>query len=459
MNSIAMSCFTKLDLIGLNYELTINGSATYKTAFGAFLSVVLTILSILTIVFFSMDFVLRTNPKIISSTYRTGDLNIYGIDNSNFFISFTTVNYTEVSIDKEKQYMFPKITYNYMNNTIGGENLVVNMEPTPCSSLKVLPDLMANKHYQNSTCFDFNKLAKQLNKEKVPFFGSFESSSNSYFSLELSNCQFDHVKGKYHSCLSQEEVAKRSVDLNFFLLRYPKVQTNLENFNEPLSLQFEEKYFVTNNKMQMNDIYRFTNVNLMDDIGWIFPNERTFTGISFVRDSTTFGINDKDNYANQEKVTFYYAEFIFSLDEVHAKRVYVKLQEIAANVGGIIKVIMMIANFLNNKISIVSLNNFLIDELQRVKKKSITSQNPNTSSVALKETVIESSKVSFLDIAKFIFSKTNSAVTEYYNNLKLVKKSTEVKTLIRLNLENVPLLSNTTHVSRLRVRPNSVDAR
>ena len=340
----------------------------FRTIVGAILSIIAVVLTGLTIIFFSFDFLCRTNPNIISSTYRTGELNEYFINNDNFFLSFASVA-DEKSIPRERQFMFPKITYYHYRNFEEGENLTIEIPPKPCSEVKTLPDLMANKHYTNSTCFDFDSLATKLNMKTVPFFGSFESIENSFFALEMTNCKYDYDSKKYNSCLSQAEIEERSSGLSFFLMRYPKVQLNFQDYSNPMKMNFEEKYFVATSKVRTNEIFRFTNTKLIDDVGWIFATTREFDAITFAGNSSTFTTIEQNS--KEEVKTFYYAEFIFSLDEMHSKRIYVKVQQVAANVGGAIKAIMLIANFINRKLATFELNKKVVNELFEQKKMNL----------------------------------------------------------------------------------------
>ena len=441
-----MSCIKNLDFLGIPYDLTIDGKTNFKTYIGAILSIIIGILSILTIIFFSSDFVFRLNPNIISSLYRLDELNRYTVNNTNFFLSFTAINGFEKSVAKERQYMFPKMTYYFHNNTKGGQNKIIDIPPTPCSTMQTLPDLMANKHYANSTCFDFNDLAARIEEENVPFFGSFESSANSFFTLEMTNCQYDLETKSYHTCLSKAEIDDRGNDFGFFLLRYPKTQLNFDNFEEPLKLQFEEKYFVTTSKLRMNDILRFGHINLADNTGWIFDDFQNYEGNTFLRDSTTFDIINDASFESKNPVVFYYAEFIFSLDEMNAKRTYKKIQEVAANVGGILKILIMIVSSVSKQIAVIERNNVLIKELKTIKRKTRLIANLDSSNIEIRNDEPKVELPSVWDILKALICKRNQRVNYYYEQLKLINSATEVKVLIELCLQGTSSSGNSNNI-------------
>ena len=419
----------KFDLFGIKHNPKIDSKENYQTCYGLFFTIVFVSIAIFVTYLFSRDFIEKTNPKVLYSDVFSKDLKIFEIDNSNFFLAWTTLTDSGAALKEDETFQYPYISYVQLGNI--KDDLYYNeyiIAPKPCKEVLSADKYKSNNIFELSQCFDLKAVKEQLGKE-VTFYGNFDSVKNAFFYFEFSNCKYNMERSEFEHCLSLDEILKRNNKNMFFSLIFPKVDVEINNYEEPISNGLADVMFSVSPFSKIYERMTFTNLVLEDDTGWINENIDRKEFITFKANKTNFGVNLPENFNNNKKVVFYQFDMLFSMSETHYKRIYVKIQEIAANLGGILKVFLFFFHIVSRFFTSVDFDNYLIS---RFSKKIKINQNRNNSSVEELRAgtfKVDEDEVKLKGIFYGRFYKRDE-FREYNNTLNTIKKKIDVLSLI-----------------------------
>ena len=430
-----------LDLFGIKYIPKFDSKKNFKTSCGVFFTTIFISISIFVIYLFSRDFINKTNPKVLSSDIFSKDPKIYEVDNSNFFLAWSTFADDGSVLAENEIFQFPYISYIEMGSSHDdpyfNEYIVA---PKPCVEVLTAEQITKSYFFNQSLCFDLSGLKKKLGKE-VTFFGNFDSNHNTFFYLEFSNCKYNMEKSEFEHCLSLEEILKRSNKNMFFSLIFPKIDVEINNFDNPITKGYSD---VTYSVSAFSKIYErivFTNLVLEDDLGWINENIERNENITYKSNRTNFGVNLPEKFVNDNRVVFYQFDVLFSLSEMNYKRIYVKIQEVAANLGGILRVIMFFFEFFSKLFTSVDFDNYLVS---RFSKKIKLYQNGNISSIEDIRNITYNIKEDEIKLKGILYGRLykRDEFNEYNNILKKIEHKIDLLSLIDNMLDFEKIVSD-----------------
>jgi len=215
---------------------------------------------------------------------------------------------------------------------------------------------------QNGVGEDFNKNNLQLgicfnNKNRI-IGGNFYSDYFSNILYTIDKCQ-NKTNGKI-KCKSKEEIADK-LKGGFFQFYYIEKNIDTNNYTNPFSSYFKSFFVLLDpNSKKFMDIY-IKVVNVTSDVGLIFEEKETKMDIVFdyFREQT-------DSASGTDQVISFY---INSSNNVSFySRTYLKFQDVAASLGGILKALLFLASILTPFLTEYKMYEYMINTLFHVVK-------------------------------------------------------------------------------------------
>lgn len=259
--------------------------------------------------------------------------------------------------------------------------------------------LLSKTQYELIPCSQNNNFAALFNTTDYTFSKLTEYSQNSntfcFKDLHLvfnSSARYEIILGRCEQqCLRSKEAMDIMNNLNSITLLLLDNEVNTGNFSSPSTVQANEFQvnININSRFSSKKSLRFKGINLQSDIGFIM---QAYTSqFFFSLDSVIDSIDDFGNEAQFKFLTF---ELRYSDKVEEIVRYFMKAQDLAALIGGILKVYILVAtlisNFFSSNFQMLSMINkmFKYTETEKLKKgkrdinqviKPQSSINQNTS--------------------------------------------------------------------------------
>lgn len=352
-----------LDFLRYNPQISINGNFGYKTFVGAILSVVIAILIILCSIGFGEDILFREKPtSFVTEIFDASPK----LESSKILIALAPGLLGGIAI--------PNIT-SYLNIIYGSVDTVSQVIGA------------SYNFYKPERCIDTKRYTEDpiLNATKTLY------PTDQYFCppQELSNLEIEGIYGsnnrfkaldirilpcqnttEFNQCKSSEEIKSM---LNLFYIGLI-VQTNIVNplnYTNPISTQYYTSLIrLTSNGSRQESIH-LRLLDFFSDTGFI---------LSTKNQESTYMYDHSLSDSVYDPNPLFFLRMLVSGHSVRSQyfREYLKIQKIAADVGGIIKFILIFAGLFNSLYAHESLNVNIIKNL-------IEKYAPDSISVPLRE--------------------------------------------------------------------------
>lgn len=331
-----------LDFLGSECKLYINSNQKYETRFGG--AVIIVLCTVMSVLFgiFGRDFYLRVNPSCITEVGNYDEYPVYYIDNSNFTIAFGIEDESS-SIIRDDSLMVVKLLFISFEYKSDGsidytENTIL---PNNCQSRHFPNQLDKAERFKNHFCIDFNNT-------KVG--GLWDSTFVYYFNILVDACQ---ELNSTQVC--NEDQSLILVKNHFMSIYMQSYDVNPTRYVDPFAFGLKNNYFMIDPKIVKNYIYNIVELIVVSDYGWLFETINTESVLSL--DSTEIDIKSNVN----KNIRFATVSFYFGKKYIRYSRTYTKIQSLAANVGGVMKLIFMFGSLFVQKYSLFYLNQNLIN--------------------------------------------------------------------------------------------------
>ena len=360
--------------------------------------------------FFGVDFYTRTNPFI-----NKVDLSIQDFQQLIQKIPY----YPPLVMALQKTVAFRYLPYFFQ----GKQKRVFQ----PCSEAELaFTKFQFNPNFE-MYCLDISKL-------EIDF--SLDSS------LYLIDCSMAEILG-----FKQEDLLKgycqdyTENDIyrieNFYTHFYlPKLKLEMNNYEQPIETYYE--VFSTSNQLhKLNAMtLKIDYVEVLDDKGWIFKDEFSYYGVRMTMIYNTSLPFEYDSFYSRYNLQ------INRLLEQH-KRIYKKIQALAAEIGGFLKICMVVIRFPMIFLVIQSVKvNCIKDFLTNTVAKSYTKINLNASE--------NNQDKSNMDLSKFKTDRQADRQNPAYNsqsvrnrNSTISKEEVKVRLMNKMVWKNVCCKKNT----------------
>ena len=409
------------DIYGKSFNLHLFGKEKYRTLTGSIIGII-SIISMLTVaIYFLIELFQRKAMTII---FNEDNTMVPVNDLSDVPFLFTLVDYNTNVLDPAGLYTLDVKMLNYKKVIVEQDKQAIKLEIVPvnveiCDETKhSLEKISALKKVNFAKFFCIPP-----GKYNITLYGKFGDTVNgwSLLAVFLNRCN-----PKIEKCLSEtytDDVLSNSA-LNVAFLSN---QINPYNIESPGSSKLETATLTMTTGLIKSYYFNIRQIIYETDYGLIFEDRRIENFYSY--DSQTFDVNLKNSGLPTKGQTFGYMLFKNSDNVSKYYRTYIKAQAVMANIGGIIKAVMVIAkiisDFLTKRMSYIDISNYIFNF------DGYTCDSRNSNSNEAKAIAIHNNSLS-----NTIANVTTNNYLECSNNLKKSKNCVQNTTV-----NNIPSLN------------------
>ena len=313
-----------IDLFGHTPSFVVNQELKYKTIFGGILSIIILILGLILLIFFSIDLFARNSPSInLSTNLEPNPTKLYYFDNFEFIIGVNDENLEMVydeSIFNIKAYLYSKkgSDEDFFSNPI-------ELDLVQCNevlSTSINYRLFQNINLQNYFCISNKQNNIDINEIYInEFWGN---NNFQMIQLRFTECQ---NTTNYTNCKSHDEIINY---LNYKTLSIYIVDNyvSTQNYKKPFARGLKEYFFYITPTHTLSLTQYIHHVIVQSDDGLIFTTNKK---------QNAFQLHDMINHDISYRTSDAFIDFSFQLRNfiVDYKRKYYKFQELIAQVGGV----------------------------------------------------------------------------------------------------------------------------
>lgn len=388
--------FLRIDFMSEALSFENNGSKNFKSKFGAFISLIIIITVIIISSLFGREIFSKEIP--LSSTYNNfvpnSEFNllefpiffelsdVYGtiIQNWNdyFYISADVMNYTNSNafyygeIYKSKNCELNDFKQILNHKNIFSEIEILMKNPLICLS------------------FDENSIVK---------------NDYSFTNSSFINFNFDYRDPKKNDTVPSDYLKRKD---DFYVKTY-----FINNYVNPFDFENPVKFYIDSRLQQISSgflrrsFFKFTKNMFISDEGWLLENKKTIEYISY---------NEVTNQIDSKSLEFPYAYYWITLTSPQVNKVtyrsYIKIQELAAKIGGIINALFIL-------FYLVFSNYLRYSYLMSVGKSVISGEKHKQN--------IKFSLVNLLEMGKFEMNNKIDKINEDNNANNCISKQDNIK--------------------------------
>eukprot|EP00340_Litonotus_pictus_P005079 CAMPEP_0170519842 /NCGR_PEP_ID=MMETSP0209-20121228/5107_1 /TAXON_ID=665100 ORGANISM="Litonotus pictus, Strain P1" /NCGR_SAMPLE_ID=MMETSP0209 /ASSEMBLY_ACC=CAM_ASM_000301 /LENGTH=567 /DNA_ID=CAMNT_0010805823 /DNA_START=51 /DNA_END=1751 /DNA_ORIENTATION=+ len=361
---------------------------------------------------FGQDFLKRENPLLIQSTESPKEYSTFNLTNKNFSFAVKIEDVNGVTVNDPRLFYLQGYYY-YSTKTEKGEwgdYIFESLDLQPCTKEMFFD----NSQFANIT--DVSQLfCPQLN---YTLGGYWDAKKVGYFYIEAYSCPEGQENPNGEPCKSDKEKQDHLGNMLYLSYFFQKTIVDPSDYDQGIKSNIETNYMVLDPSLAKSQILFFKEEQMKTDYGWILKDFSIATvfGITKMKyDVTSTQTLSRGNYLADVSVYFVRERDIF-------KREYVKIQTLAAQIGGILKFFLIIFQITisqyNHNDMIISMSEFLLKEASRDKREKKVGEGVDR----------KNTKNAKESIAPAVFSSVNNAdsvnvinnnVSENSNNNRL----------------------------------------
>ena len=399
----------KLDMFGVTFSLNTFGHEKFKTKLGASMTCIcLTIMAVF-VYFFGTDFFHKENPNVIPNSLVHLESKKIPLENEKLAFMFRLEDGNNNPFDLNKTPYRLDGSYFHLRKNSKGVTEIVCWVGGPeiirkCSQTKAIlnPDLTKVK-LDEWFCWDMEAVKtkcreklKATEPEYEPFLGGY-MDEDEYTALryDVTNHVYDYEARKITNIVPDEEYAKAIwVSVH---ARHPNVSYDSNSPDKPIRTYYDSIFKAVNSNT-FTRIYHFMSVvTNIDDAGWVFPNRTTTQSMELDR-------SDAESVAQPANtVKYFYGGFFMNVKkEKLYRRNFMKIQQLAALVGGMTKSVFMVFAFYSMLKAVQERDSELRNRFYEVKcvKRTGESEFPLQQGETKVNTVVQPRELNLIDEQK-----------------------------------------------------------
>jgi hypothetical protein len=407
-----------LDTTGVKPQFLFEGKKNYTTTLGGIISFLNLIIFGLLIYAIGKNFFERTEPSMIQNLIYPERYPNYtlGVD-MNFSYAARLEDF-DGNVIKNRNLVYIDFIY-YHYEIQNGIWVLLN---------KTLLDydLCTEKNFEKPDFY--NKLSlntaycPKLNNLQVG--GGWDESYIKYVRMFVRPCYEGKVNNKGENCGTEAEYKEIFKNRLFFYNYYQEYFIDPENYEKPMDIIYTNQYFMLDPIIMKKAMFFFRSGTITTDYGWILKDQKSYSKLTY--DSLITDSISVSQLPEGQKNIIGEIHLKFSKKQEKVLRIYTKIQNLAANVGGMIKVFftinIFIASFFTSNMMNFNLLNFLFNECNvdsiylNVEKRGKVIKSLHTFKIIPKSPVLNSDN-------NFSYLKEK----ENLNNSKNILKKSTVK--------------------------------
>jgi len=343
------SFFKNRDMFGKPLQLKLGKNIKKTTIFGGVISLLTYLIIFFSLVYKVIEFFERDQPtvnfKMKQKTYPSAmNLTKQNLNLVFALVDSKTYNLIE-DIDSYFDFVFYFTKYTKTESTdVNKKKLVVNTRN--CSELEHSSQAYEylnrfNKRWINNSICMGDKL-KDSN-EDIIINGTFMENNFSQISIWIYKCNQTNrnLTNNEKKCKNDEEI-NIIRDKSYLELFFVDTNSKSENYSYPFDTYMANLYWKLSSSSSFKSNIKFKNIEIHTDVGFF---SHVLNVISF------FSFDHYEHLETQKSQSFIFNNigvmYIFpSLNNHIYTRIYLRLEDIAASIGGFYKILMLIGNFI-----------------------------------------------------------------------------------------------------------------
>lgn len=404
----------KFDVLGKKISFYYDNEETITSGFGGAISSFMIIVLALLIASFGQDFFKRTNPSMVSSVKSPLDYSKFYINNKNFSLAFQLGEYYP---HKNTTLFYPTIEYSYLEITKSGyTQKIVELETHPCTK----EDFFDNSVFAERSTYLDALHCPTLNNLTVG--GYIDGGWVGKLEIKVTRCMEGKADLDGNPCEKESITDKILSNKLYFFIFYQNTLIDANNYEEGLIKDIESTYYTLDKVLYKNPYYFFQNITLETDFGWLMKQKEIKSYLGFktkYMDMNSFETLEQGSSSG----VLTRAVIYFSKDTQNYYREYVKIQTLAAQVGGIIKIFMLIGSVFVDRYNLFKAK-FELGSLLMFNKTSSFLNNSNSESninmdFKIKHDIMNNSSKHVIKLEK---NALNNNIDDYSKNNIFNKK-------------------------------------
>lgn len=325
-----------VDQFGQTPQFLIKRNNHFHSVFGGIITIILYVVGLVSLIFFSEEIVFKNSPSVnLSTQTEEHPSKLLFFDNFEFIIGLQNKN---LQVERNEKIFYPRgFLFKTIVNESGSYNQRQEIDLAPCEE-----ELPSSKNY---------KLFEKLDLEGYYCLSKKQKSNitmNEIFIREFwGNNGFQMLQVKFYdckntstkqNCASQEEIDSflKLTDLSFYTIdNFIKTR----DYKNPFERGLIEKFYYVSKNFQVSITEYIRHLEVLSDDGLLFTTNKTIS---------SFKIDNIIDYNLNERQSESFVSFSIQLNNVKEMyyRKYSKIQDLAAQVGGIFKTLLIICSWI-----------------------------------------------------------------------------------------------------------------
>ena len=427
-----MHYINKVDIIGNDITFRNGGEKTYTSFLGGLFSIILFILTPIILVIFGLPMVEKTNTKItFSKSYQQQThLNM----TNHFPIMATVVKKAGLIIaDSPTIYNIQFVSYEIRQVNKTAMRTIKNLNSGPCTENDFDGNL--NSYVSNLSSSKLTNYICLKQDQNIDIFGTIGSSPFKYLGI-LINSWVNSTNSNI-TCKSQSDI-NAALQNVFLTIQFPDHYFDSNNYTDPGQFYPHQYAFPISSTFYKRIYLYYKNVDFSTDDGIIL--EKFKTKSFYQIDSTNIDIYPSGGAAFYPNTISEITLTITQLKDIY-KRNYYKIQNLAADMGGIYKTFLLIFVFINNLVQAKYINTDVVSSLKICNLGTIKKENSfdakNRSTHELK--AVSNNKTSIIRANQVVADRIeeNKALNQNYLNFTKIPINIKEASLVKEKLLDV----------------------
>ena len=326
IKSLILNC----DFLGYKQTFSIGTKRTFQSHMGSILSILITIILLYCCNSFSRKLFEHKNPNIVATTYYDQEIKAVEFDQNILTITLALQNtdysyYIDEKIYKVTIYAISKQTTDSHGSIHTSEEQLQLVKCNEIHEFKLAPDYFMSLDLKNLYCLNLN--------QSIILEGEYGRNSWKYIQFRFQKC-INSTENNY-SCYSEEVIEKKLSGgyLGLFISHYAFVPNN---YQKPLNV-YGKNIFASFSGKYYSDFFMYLKtLQINTDTGFLLESFKTEEQICY---SSWTSQND---HREEKEKHFISLTIQMSQEREVYERSYAKLQVIAAEIGGIMKVCLFV---------------------------------------------------------------------------------------------------------------------
>lgn len=337
--------FNLVDFCSPGVELRMNGSTGQKSIIGGVVSLLVLIAVLFLIFYLGIDIVLKEKPRLIVSEIENTLPTFYNLTAKDFMFGFKIVDSTNVKVNYE----------NYLDiiimNSIGEKN----------ATSETGPFLLNEKTYTEFDTCDKIKDYESFNISSTLIFFQCVKNLSLYLGGDFSDNKYGSLdfivrpcRGR-DTCKSAEEL-KEFLDKGLFMsIYYRDTMIDPKRADTPVQITHAPFLIGLSDLLQIDAYFNYKNLEIKSDFGFLFED---------LKFTYTYKFENRELVYRSRGFRYLLWGTIFLKKKTMTfERRYLKIQEIAADIGGLFKFLWIVGIVFMYPISTKSINIDLTNEM------------------------------------------------------------------------------------------------